>query len=132
VSFLRLVFQGCALKNKEMLELDEQDMRILCNAVGALKKRMNIRCGRPFFGILHNADKKLCNAGIDRLLVRYDGFILPCEAYKDQDDKVFVVGHIKDTALDEAMQKFEKHRLLNDLRDSITPVERCSAQLLGL
>lgn len=80
VSILRLVLQGRAMENRDLVELskeDQDDMKqILVNCSGNYKGK--IRFGLPFI-----AKHTMCGTGSVKLTVRYDGYVFPCEAFKD-------------------------------------------------
>jgi len=82
------------------------------------------------FGIPFTSDSK-CTAGYKKLLVRYDGKVFPCEAFKN--DERFVVGNIDESDyFNRAVKRVERHALLNTLRDQVGEKESCSAQILIL
>jgi radical SAM protein with 4Fe4S-binding SPASM domain len=82
ISFLRLVVQERAFKNRKLLMLSEQeedkikdDLRLIKNKYNDIKIRIGIPLTKKFEG-------KKCGAGWEKLIIRYDGAVLPCEAYK--------------------------------------------------
>ena len=87
VSFLRLVLQGRAVDNKMdiLLSDDEfEDVKILINRY--YKAHPNkIRVGIPFSAC---TIKKNCLAGTDKLNIRYDGNVYPCEAFKNGEPQI--------------------------------------------
>lgn len=82
VNFLGLVMQGRALENKDKIAMDTIDYTLLRNKLKDLKNRYGnrIRIGNP----LDNKPEK-CNAGVGKIVVRYDGMVFPCEAFKSCD-----------------------------------------------
>lgn len=81
VNFLRLVNQGRAKDNEDILYLSENDIDILKNKLSDISKnkKYNIRIGNP-----------LLSSGCDceviknqKLVIKYDGKVIPCEAFKD-------------------------------------------------
>lgn len=80
VSFLRLVAQGRVLDNRNMVELNNVEHQELIQILDVCKNRYNdkIRLGLPF-----SAKRAACGTGTVKLTVRYDGFVFPCEAFKD-------------------------------------------------
>lgn len=80
VSFLRLVSQGRVLENRELVELNEDEKKELLQILKSLKEtyQSNIRLGLPF-----SAKCAACGTGTVKLTVRYDGYVFPCEAFKD-------------------------------------------------
>lgn len=80
VSILRLVRQGRARNNGAMINLSKQDSDELRHLLMDCNKRYKgvIRIGMPFIN-----GRPICNTGTSKLNVRYDGFVFPCEAFKD-------------------------------------------------
>lgn len=80
VSILRLVPQGRVDENKDLVELSKEDLndmkKILVNCSENYKGK--IRLGLPFI-----AKHAICGTGSVKLTVRYDGYVFPCEAFKD-------------------------------------------------
>lgn len=80
VSLLRLVPQGRVLENKELVELNKDEERELRQILETCKEtyKDKIRLGLPF-----SAKRAACGTGTVKLTVRYDGYVFPCEAFKD-------------------------------------------------
>lgn len=80
VSFLRLVAQGRVLDNRNMVVLNVDERQELIQILDACKNKYDdkIRLGLPF-----SAKRAACGTGTVKLTVRYDGFVFPCEAFKD-------------------------------------------------
>lgn len=80
VSLLRLVPQGRVMENKELVVLssDEQDELKQIMAKCQETYQGKIRLGLPF-----SAKRATCGTGTVKITVRYDGFVFPCEAFKD-------------------------------------------------
>lgn len=80
VSFLRLVSQGRAQENKELVMLNVEEGKELQKILESCKETYQdkIRLGLPF-----SAKRTACGTGTIKLTVRYDGFVFPCEAFKD-------------------------------------------------
>lgn len=80
VSFLRLVAQGRVPDNRDIVELNNVEQQELIQILDACKHRYadKIRLGLPF-----SAKRAACGTGTVKLTVRYDGFVFPCEAFKD-------------------------------------------------
>ena len=80
VSILRLVPQGRVLENSEMVELNKDEEKELQQILESLKEtyKDKIRLGLPF-----SAKRAACGTGTIKLTVRYDGYVFPCEAFKD-------------------------------------------------
>lgn len=80
VSFLRLVSQGRVLENKGLVELSADEEKELQQILRSCKETYQdkIRLGLPF-----SAQRTACGTGTVKLTVRYDGYVFPCEAFKD-------------------------------------------------
>lgn len=80
VSFLRLVSQGRVLENREQVDLNTDEEKELQQILESLKETYHdkIRLGLPF-----SSKRATCRTGTVKLTVRYDGYVFPCEAFKD-------------------------------------------------
>ena len=81
ISFFRLVCHGRVQYNMEKLMLTNEDMHKLKEKLTQIKHTYGnlVRIGTP----LHSSSGTCaCNAGIDKLVVRYDGRVFGCEAFK--------------------------------------------------
>lgn len=80
VSFLRLVTQGRVLDNGNIVELNNTEQQELTQILDDCKSKYGdmIRLGMPF-----SAKRAACGTGTVKLTVRYDGYVFPCEAFKD-------------------------------------------------
>ena len=131
ISFLRLVPQGYAKDNLATLRLRSRETRDLYNRFHQLSRAepSRLRFGIPFSGALD--EPKSCNAGLHKLIVRYDGKVLPCEAFKDSSCSRFVLGDIHDESLASLLKKARNCQHLSRLKDSTAPhSEPCPAQAL--
>jgi len=72
ISILKLVNQGRCTENKFLLPCDYGEVYRIKEKYGDL-----VRLGSPFSSNLE------CTAGRDKLVVKSDGQIIPCECYKD-------------------------------------------------
>jgi len=134
VSLLRLVAQGFARIYKKLLIIDQNDSIILREIILKIEEKFQksgkIRIGIPFSGYTENP--KSCNAGESKLIIRYDGKALPCEAFKDESFNEFVLGDIKENKIDVLLSKSKTNIKLSNLKLRITGVETCPAQFLYL
>lgn len=130
ISFLRLVPQGFASVNAQLLEMGAKELEKLASISSEIKDKYgdSLRFGIPFSGMLN--DQKNCNAGETKLIVRYDGKILPCEAFKDTKLNDYFLGDINDDKLEEALNNGQNLGCLNRLKSKINVNETCPAQLL--
>ena len=80
VNFLGLVMQGRALEYKDKILMNTVDDSLLQSILKELKDKYGnkIRIGNP----LSQDSSAICSAGISKLVIRYDGYVYPCEAYK--------------------------------------------------
>lgn len=80
VSLLRLVPQGRVLENKELVEMSVEEQEELKQIMAKCQETYQgkIRLGLPF-----SAKRAACGSGSIKLTVRYDGYVFPCEAFKD-------------------------------------------------
>ncbi len=84
LSILRFIPQGRGLKNKEELLLCDEDFFEFKELLAVAMKRyprVKVRMGIP----MTKEDEHLCTAGLSKLTIRYDGYILPCPAFKELD-----------------------------------------------
>lgn len=81
ISILNFVPQGRGEINKERLLLDEQEM---CEFIEIYQNSKNNFSGRIRVGIPLSKDSiHKCTAGLDKLVIKYDGTVLPCPAFKE-------------------------------------------------
>ena len=80
VSLLRLVPQGRVSENVESILLNDNDQNELKRIITECKENYGrkIRIGLPFCSKRYN-----CGTATAKLTVRYDGYVFPCEAFKD-------------------------------------------------
>lgn len=82
VSILRLVLQGRALENLSLVKLSGKDNREVTKLIKALNEsyKGKVRIGLPYSD---SNCRIYCKAASDKINVRYDGNIYPCEVFKD-------------------------------------------------
>lgn len=82
ISLLRLVPQGRVVENKDMVILscdEELELKAMLMELSQKYEKTKLRLGKPC-----RTEKFVsCNTGTVRLVVRYDGFVFPCGAFKD-------------------------------------------------
>lgn len=83
ISILNFVPQGRGLINKDELMLNDQELDEFMILLNEHKKSFsgNIRIGIPLLG----ENMHMCNAGLEKLDIKYDGTVLPCPAFKELD-----------------------------------------------
>ena len=82
VSILRLVLQGRALENLSLVKLTGEESREVTKLIKALKEayKGKVRIGLPYSD---SNCRIYCKAASDKINVRYDGNVYPCEVFKD-------------------------------------------------
>lgn len=82
VSILRLVLQGRALENLSLVKLSGEDNREVTKLIRTLNEsyKEKVRIGLPYSD---SNCRIFCKAASDKINVRYDGNVYPCEVFKD-------------------------------------------------
>ena len=82
VSILRWVLQGRALENLLLVKLSGKDNREVTKLIKALYEsyKGKVRIGLPYSD---SNCRIYCKAASDKINVRYDGNVYPCEVFKD-------------------------------------------------
>lgn len=82
ISILRLVLQGRALENLSLVKLSVEDNREVTKLIKALNEsyKGKVRIGLPYSD---SNCRIYCKAASDKINVRYDGNVYPCEVFKD-------------------------------------------------
>ena len=85
ISILNFVPQGRGKQNIDNLMLSNEELIEFMKILEASKERYsgNVRIGIPLMG--DNTHK--CNAGLEKLDIKFDGTILPCPAFKELDNE---------------------------------------------
>jgi MoaA/NifB/PqqE/SkfB family radical SAM enzyme len=138
VSFLRLVPQGYATENREdivcSIVCSDEDEALMREQFRALMKdpgsSRRYRFGVPFSG--HCGAPKRCNAGVSKLIMRWDGVFFPCEAFKECGRDEFNLGTAHDTSLATALHRQRVCCGLQELKIRAAPEDTCPAQYLYL
>ncbi len=124
VSFLRLVPQGRALDYKELVALftnEQEDLhQILSKSENNYKGK--IRLGLPFL-----ARRATCGTGSVKLTVRYDGYVFPCEAFKDGMMEIvenITPENVKDKSL---IDIYENSDYLRRVREGLRAYSECNS-----
>lgn len=83
ISILNFVPQGRGLVNMKELMLTDEELNLFMKILNECKKYFsgNVRIGIPLLG----ENTHMCNAGLEKLDIKYDGTILPCPAFKELD-----------------------------------------------
>mgnify|MGYP000280741979 FL=1 len=82
VSILRLVLQGRALENLSLVKLSGEDNWKVTKLIKTLNEsyKGKVRIGLPYSD---SNCRIYCKAASDKINVRYDGNVYPCEVFKD-------------------------------------------------
>lgn len=82
-SILNFVPQGRGLDNRSDLEMSDDEFREFCEILNREKDNFkgNLRIGIP----LNSDNTHLCTAGLSKMVIKYDGTVLPCPAFKEYD-----------------------------------------------
>jgi len=81
ISILNFLPQGRGRINQNDLELSEEEIK---DFLDLLKKYEKVFSGKIRIGIpLQGENEHKCNAGLEKLDIKYDGTILPCPAFKE-------------------------------------------------
>lgn len=82
VSILRLVLQGRALENLSLVKLSGEDNWDVTKLIKTLNEsyKGKVRIGLPYSD---SNCRIYCKAASDKINVRYDGNVYPCEVFKD-------------------------------------------------
>lgn len=116
-AILRFVPQGRGLKNRKILELSYQEYQELFNRLNKIKTQLNIRIGHPLNCFIDGSERSECIAGKSICLIKPNGDITPCPAFKYNVD--YVAGNIRKTTLidiwsnSEILQKLRKFEYEN-------------------
>lgn len=130
VSLLRLVRQGYARDNARRLEPTLEDLETLRGASMRLRAdapESGLRLGIPFSGMV--GPRAQCNAGLTKLIIRYDGRVFPCEAFKDRPEHEFSLGDVRSDSLIDMLGKGQALLPLTRLRARLCGGETCPAQV---
>lgn len=136
VNFLRLVLHGRAGLNKDKLVLDEESSQKLKHQLAQiqLQQKLNIRIGVP---LSLDTSCPICEAANGKLNIRYDGFVFPCEVFKNDCIKGALKGLQPDSIYEKSLFSiyhnsfYLKHiRKLSDDFSKIKTCETCLGQHL--
>lgn len=128
VSLLRLVRQGRARDNWSKLSPKSDDWLQFCHWASKAHSRSGdrVRFGVPLASIA--GQYMTCRAGRGKLLVRSDGAIFPCEAFKDAISNNFKIGELTSSSIEQVLNTF-KQGLQNKYFDKNTEQDYCPAQI---
>ena len=105
VSFLRLVMQGRALEHFSDTSISEQEIDYFISRVNSKSGDCLFRLGTPF---QKNSFHCACTAGAQKISVRYDGNVYPCESFKNDEPKG-LVSHRPDNIYKKSFKEIYLH-----------------------
>lgn len=126
VSVLRLVIQGRALENLPLVKLDASENSCVSKLIQALHAEFKdkVRIGLPFSD---RSCRMFCKAATDKINIRYDGNVYPCEVFKDDllNEKL---GYQPDNIFkDSFLNIYNSSAYLNVVRNNITAFKNSDA-----
>ncbi len=132
VSLLRLVFQGRAENMKDSLSFNRND---LIRIIDKIKRNLcddqfSLRVGIPFSNLVNKSLR--CTAGYSKLIIKWDGEVYPCEAFKEAPDhESYSLGNIGKNELEDIWSNSENNTKLITLKDhNDYSCDSCPAQNL--
>lgn len=128
VSVLRFVAQERGSQNDKILELEEKNVIELKKILSNISNQSSIlRIGTPFsaFGLTKNYE---CTAGKDRMTIRFDGLVVPCEGMK------FLAEQYNDNNIREKTLReiWDNSKLFKDARTFQNSIVRLECEKCGL
>lgn len=119
ISFLRLVNHGRASLNKSKIFMTEgktQELKKLLKKLKEERKDIDIRMGIPLSG---HEYKHKCAAAGEKLNIKYDGYVYPCEVFKN--DKIkFINSHKPDSIFEKDITDiYINSEYLNQVRKTV-------------
>ena len=118
VSILRLVLQGRALENLSLVKLSGEDNQKVTKLIKTLNEayKGKVRIGLPYSD---SNCRIYCKAASDKINIRYDGNVYPCEVFKD-DMLNKKIGHAPDNISSASfLDIYNKSSYLNAVRKQI-------------
>ncbi len=123
VSILRLVLQGRALENLPLVKLSSEENREVTKVIKTLNDayRGKVRIGLPYSD---SNCRIYCKAASDKINIRYDGNVYPCEVFKD-DILNKKIGYAPDNiSVASFLDIYNKSSYLNAVRKQIDTFKR--------
>ncbi|HAB65836.1 MAG TPA: hypothetical protein DCE23_00565 [Firmicutes bacterium] len=107
LSILNFVPQGRGKDNADTLMMNEEEMSEFKRIYESCRYEFKgeIRVGIP----LLQEDRHKCTAGLDKLVIKYDGTVLPCPAFKEYDIEVLNRMGIKTPNIYTDLEQIEVH-----------------------
>lgn len=123
VSILRLVLQGRALENIPLVKMNVVESKEVNKLITSFQKEYKdkVRIGLPYSA---SSCRVYCKAATDKINIRYDGNVYPCEVFKD-DLLNKSLGCQPDSVLkDSFINIYHKSAYLNAVRDRIAAFKK--------
>jgi radical SAM protein with 4Fe4S-binding SPASM domain len=127
VSFLRLVPQGRAAQEIHKIRLNDTETATFLTKARYLAKKypsLKVRFGTPF----STPHKTRCQACKSRLLIRWDGNVFPCEAYKTDSSLSYLLGNINHESIIQIWKSQHKQTIAQKIHIAVSPYISCPAQ----
>lgn len=107
LSILNFVPQGRGAENKDILMLSPEEMQEFAEIYRNCQNNFkgHIRIGIP----LLSEDKHKCTAGLDKLVIKYDGTVLPCPAFKEFDNTILNKMGIQTPSIYDSLEQIQVH-----------------------
>ena len=107
LSILNFVPQGRGKTNKDLLSLTEEEFGEFLEIYEKCKNEFK---GKLRVGIhLQEGDDHKCTAGLSKLVIKYDGTVLPCAAFKEYDLEILNSMGIKTPNIYDNLEEVEIH-----------------------
>lgn len=136
ISFLRLVRQGRCMANSNQIIMDDGEQQQVYSLINECKnqKKIEVRTGIPLQKCVNRIN---CLTGSVKMVVRYDGNVYPCEAFKNDQPN-----HIAHASADNVKSFpladiYRQSQYLNEVRSwlesfqDIDTCETCLAQYIS-
>lgn len=127
VSILRLVLQGRALENVPLVKMNAKESQEVSELIAAFREvyKDKVRIGLPYSA---SSCRIYCKAATDKINIRYDGNVYPCEVFKD-DLLNKSLGCEPDNVLrDSFINIYHKSAYLNSVRDRIAAFKKTDSK----
>ena len=132
VSILRLVMQGRALEKAESVLLNDDDNVCVLKKISNLcnEYKGKVRIGLPYSD---GGCKLYCKAASEKINIRYDGRVYPCEVFKDDLQNLIFKSEPDNIYNMSFCELFEKSIYLNQVRSYIDRFKHnsCAESCIG-
>lgn len=125
ISFLRLVPHGRAIANEKRILLSEEDFLSLKNSLVATQKKadIDVRIGVPLS--IDNSCHK-CEAASGKLNIKYDGYVFPCEVFKNNKVAMNLENHSPENIHDKSLLEIYRKSTYLDYVRKFSEEFQCS------